>query len=138
MVLSGPAGSAKTATVRVLAKEMGIELVEYRNSDGDGGTSLFVQSEARLTRRARPDIESAASLSQPRDIGFVSILWNPHKDRSSRSVCSTRREGRKSGYRKIGISFSNFSTREEGRQRCKACQVQPFFNAPSYPAHAPS
>ena len=35
LVLTGPAGTAKTATVRVLAQELGFELLEWRNSIGD-------------------------------------------------------------------------------------------------------
>ena len=37
LVLSGPAGSAKTATLRVLSREMGIDIVEYKTSEGDSG-----------------------------------------------------------------------------------------------------
>ncbi|KAF8347458.1 Rad17 cell cycle checkpoint protein-domain-containing protein [Amanita rubescens] len=35
LVLTGPAGTAKTATVRVLARELGFEMLEWRNSIGD-------------------------------------------------------------------------------------------------------
>lgn len=32
LVMSGPTGAAKTATLRVLAKELDIDILEYRNS----------------------------------------------------------------------------------------------------------
>ena len=35
LVLTGPAGTAKTATVRVLARELGFEILEWRNGIGD-------------------------------------------------------------------------------------------------------
>lgn len=38
LVLTGPAGTGKTATIRVLAKELGVEIVEWRNSVSDGFT----------------------------------------------------------------------------------------------------
>jgi cell cycle checkpoint protein len=45
LVLTGPAGAGKTATINVLAKEMGVEILEWRNpssspggeDDGEGG-----------------------------------------------------------------------------------------------------
>lgn len=37
LILSGPAGSAKTATLRVLSREMDIDVVEYKTSEGDSG-----------------------------------------------------------------------------------------------------
>ncbi|KAK4690504.1 hypothetical protein P7C70_g9563, partial [Phenoliferia sp. Uapishka_3] len=37
LVMSGPSGAAKTATLRILAKEYGVEVVEYRN----GGNHSF-------------------------------------------------------------------------------------------------
>ena len=44
LALTGPAGSGKTATVKVLARELGFELIEWRNSMGDayGGASSFI------------------------------------------------------------------------------------------------
>ncbi|KAA1477918.1 Rad17-domain-containing protein [Dentipellis sp. KUC8613] len=36
LVLIGPAGSGKTATVRVLAREMGIDIIEWRNASSTG------------------------------------------------------------------------------------------------------
>ncbi|PPQ69263.1 hypothetical protein CVT24_000069 [Panaeolus cyanescens] len=74
LVLTGPSGTGKTSTVRVLAKEMGFEILEWRNSisenvtaanfdeniyDGETSTyptygpppeSLFIKFEAFLTR----------------------------------------------------------------------------------------
>ncbi|THH14857.1 hypothetical protein EW146_g5546 [Bondarzewia mesenterica] len=41
LVLTGPAGSAKTATIRVLARELGIEILEWRNSPNVPSSSEF-------------------------------------------------------------------------------------------------
>ncbi|KAG2142475.1 Rad17 cell cycle checkpoint protein-domain-containing protein [Suillus clintonianus] len=43
LVLTGPAGTAKTTTVRVLAREMGFEIVEWRNSMSERGPSAFIE-----------------------------------------------------------------------------------------------
>ncbi|BFZ62201.1 RFC checkpoint protein Rad17 [Saitoella coloradoensis] len=37
LILTGPAGAGKTATVEVLAKEIGFETLEWRNPTNDGG-----------------------------------------------------------------------------------------------------
>ncbi|GAO51700.1 Rad17-domain-containing protein [Saitoella complicata NRRL Y-17804] len=37
LILTGPAGTGKTATVEVLAKEIGFETLEWRNPTNDGG-----------------------------------------------------------------------------------------------------
>ncbi|KAG2064310.1 hypothetical protein BDR04DRAFT_1084552 [Suillus decipiens] len=42
LVLTGPAGTAKTTTLRVLAREMGFEIVEWRNSMSERGSSTFM------------------------------------------------------------------------------------------------
>lgn len=40
LVLTGPAGSAKTATVRVLSKEMDFDILEYKSGlEGGAGMS---------------------------------------------------------------------------------------------------
>ena len=39
MILSGGAGSGKTATIKVLSREMGIELLEYKTTEGNSGAS---------------------------------------------------------------------------------------------------
>ncbi|KAG1876283.1 Rad17 cell cycle checkpoint protein-domain-containing protein [Suillus subluteus] len=41
LVLTGPAGTAKTTTLRVLALEMGFEIVEWRNSMSERAPSAF-------------------------------------------------------------------------------------------------
>ncbi|KAF9644261.1 hypothetical protein BDM02DRAFT_3103228, partial [Thelephora ganbajun] len=41
LALTGPAGSGKTATVKVLARELGFELVEWRNSVADPYSGMF-------------------------------------------------------------------------------------------------
>ncbi|KAG1876848.1 Rad17 cell cycle checkpoint protein-domain-containing protein [Suillus tomentosus] len=42
LVLTGPAGTAKTTTLRMLAREMGFEIVEWRNSMSERGPSTLV------------------------------------------------------------------------------------------------
>ncbi|KAG2117372.1 Rad17 cell cycle checkpoint protein-domain-containing protein [Suillus discolor] len=42
LVLTGPAGTAKTTTLRVLAREMGFEIVEWRNSMSERGPSTLI------------------------------------------------------------------------------------------------
>ncbi|KAG8998506.1 Cell cycle checkpoint protein rad17 [Tulasnella sp. 427] len=44
LALTGPAGTGKTATVRVLAKELGVELVEWRNGMDDDFASEDYES----------------------------------------------------------------------------------------------
>ncbi|KAK7055293.1 Rad17-domain-containing protein [Favolaschia claudopus] len=41
LALTGPAGTAKTATMRVLAREMQCELLEWRNAMGESSSGLF-------------------------------------------------------------------------------------------------
>ncbi|KAJ7856757.1 Rad17 cell cycle checkpoint protein-domain-containing protein [Mycena olivaceomarginata] len=41
LALTGPAGTAKTATMRVLAREMDCELLEWRNAMGEASSSIF-------------------------------------------------------------------------------------------------
>lgn len=38
LALTGPAGTAKTTTIRVLAHEMGFEIIEWRNAMGESST----------------------------------------------------------------------------------------------------
>ncbi|XWW99792.1 hypothetical protein V2A60_007804 [Cordyceps javanica] len=47
LILKGAAGSGKTTTVRLLAKELGYELLEWRNPVGHAGTG-FVSSSAQF------------------------------------------------------------------------------------------
>lgn len=46
LVMSGPSGAAKTATLTMLAKEMGVSILEYRN----GGNLSFAHEEGECTR----------------------------------------------------------------------------------------
>lgn len=47
LILKGAAGAGKTTTVRLLAKEMGYELLEWRNPVGNAGTG-FVSASAQF------------------------------------------------------------------------------------------
>lgn len=47
LILKGAAGSGKTTTVRLLAKEMGCELLEWKNPVGNAGTG-FVSASAQF------------------------------------------------------------------------------------------
>ncbi|KAG1776322.1 Rad17 cell cycle checkpoint protein-domain-containing protein [Suillus placidus] len=48
LVLTGPAGTAKTTTLRVLAREMGFEIVEWRNSMSERGPITFIDDSSDL------------------------------------------------------------------------------------------
>ncbi|KAG6918805.1 hypothetical protein DXG01_011557 [Tephrocybe rancida] len=41
LALTGPAGTAKTTTVRVLAREMGFDIMEWKNAVGESNKSMF-------------------------------------------------------------------------------------------------
>lgn len=58
LVLTGPAGTAKTTTVRVLAREMGFEIVEWRNSMSERGLSTFIDSSKDLGDDSWMDTEA--------------------------------------------------------------------------------
>lgn len=47
LILKGAAGSGKTTTVRLLAKELGCEIIEWRNPTGNAGTG-FVSASAQF------------------------------------------------------------------------------------------
>jgi len=44
--MTGPAGTGKTSTIRVLAKEMGFEILEWRNGIGEVPSAPFVERQA--------------------------------------------------------------------------------------------
>jgi len=52
MILSGPAGSGKTATLRVLSREMDFDIVEYKTSEGNSGMSHHTATDLDLTQNA--------------------------------------------------------------------------------------
>ncbi|KAF8066926.1 Rad17 cell cycle checkpoint protein-domain-containing protein [Lyophyllum atratum] len=44
LALTGPAGTAKTTTVRVLAREMGFEIMEWKNAIAEGSSNAYDDS----------------------------------------------------------------------------------------------
>ncbi len=46
LALTGPAGTAKTTTVRILAREMDFEILEWRNAIGENSTYTSGMSRA--------------------------------------------------------------------------------------------
>nr|POF26218.1 cell cycle checkpoint protein rad17 [Quercus suber] len=69
LVLKGPAGTAKTITVQLLAKDLGIEVVEWRNPGGadagEGSLSVSGQFEEFVNRAGRSGgLQFASSTSQ--------------------------------------------------------------------------
>ena len=49
LVLTGPAGSAKTATLRVLAREMDFDVVEYKDNTNTTRFSTFSDEPSTCT-----------------------------------------------------------------------------------------
>ncbi|KAF5381671.1 hypothetical protein D9615_005567 [Tricholomella constricta] len=63
LALTGPAGTAKTTTIRVLAREMGFEIMEWRNAIGEGNLNdssrtFADQTDASRTWSYDPDAEA--------------------------------------------------------------------------------
>ncbi|KAG0704979.1 Rad17 cell cycle checkpoint protein-domain-containing protein [Suillus ampliporus] len=58
LVLTGPAGTAKTTTLRVLAREMGFEIVEWRNSMSERSPSNFIEDSKDLDNDSWMDTEA--------------------------------------------------------------------------------
>ena len=48
LALTGPTGSGKTATVKVLARELGFELIEWKNSMASPHRGLFLPLRPRI------------------------------------------------------------------------------------------
>ncbi|KAG6829943.1 hypothetical protein H0H92_002847 [Tricholoma furcatifolium] len=49
LALTGPAGTGKTSTVRVLAKEMGFDIMEWKNGIGESARSMFAPASSQLS-----------------------------------------------------------------------------------------
>jgi len=49
LALTGPAGSGKTATVKVLAGELGFELIEWKNPMADSYGGMFSLPDSPFT-----------------------------------------------------------------------------------------
>lgn len=48
LTMTGPAGTGKTSTLRVLAREMDFEIVEWKNSIGEASTSYSMSLSSHL------------------------------------------------------------------------------------------
>ncbi|KAI0764825.1 P-loop containing nucleoside triphosphate hydrolase protein [Fomes fomentarius] len=104
LVLTGPAGTAKTATVRVLSRELGFEIVEWRNTMDDHAPrtenswdhseheSLSDKFQAFLTRAAtcRPVLVAPAPTSQSSQ-----STQNSHVSQSTAVSTSGRQSSRR-------------------------------------------
>ncbi|KAJ7510273.1 Rad17 cell cycle checkpoint protein-domain-containing protein [Mycena galericulata] len=55
LALTGPAGTAKTATIRVLARELDFEILEWRNAMGEAAPSHFGVLDASSFRSTEDD-----------------------------------------------------------------------------------
>ncbi|KAF8842403.1 hypothetical protein BDN67DRAFT_899264 [Paxillus ammoniavirescens] len=58
LALTGPAGTAKTATLRVLARELNFEILEWRNSMSERGPSSFTDGEFGMNDEPRVETEA--------------------------------------------------------------------------------
>ncbi|GAA99872.1 uncharacterized protein L969DRAFT_91813 [Mixia osmundae IAM 14324] len=67
LVLSGPTGSGKTAVIRVLAKELGADLVEFKTGEEDGADSLSRALPSFLARVAQLPQLSFVSIDSPKE-----------------------------------------------------------------------
>lgn len=54
LALTGPAGTAKTSTLRVLSRELDFEILEWRNSMSERGPSAFANEEPRPDGKRDP------------------------------------------------------------------------------------
>ncbi|KAJ9631624.1 RFC checkpoint protein Rad17 [Taxawa tesnikishii (nom. ined.)] len=81
IVLRGPAGSGKTATVNLLAKEMGIEILEWKNPAGaDMSSDAFVSASAQFEEFiARSGKFTGLTMVTDRDTGGAAISAGPDR-----------------------------------------------------------
>lgn len=81
LVLKGAAGSGKTTTVRLLAKELGCELLEWRNPVGNAGTG-FVSTSAQFQEfLGRGGKFGALDLDSPSPTASTSTSTNADSDK---------------------------------------------------------
>ena len=107
LVLTGPAGTAKTATIRILSEELGFDILEWRNtmdeqfsrSDGDWNgveyEGLVDKFRTFLTRAStcRPIFPSQTSASHTRSTqGSRTSQVQASSSSSSRGASSSRRK----------------------------------------------
>jgi cell cycle checkpoint protein len=64
LTLTGPAGTGKTATVKVLAKELGFELIEWRNSTANLYGGVFSSLNSSLTYLIHNTLSDLDAISQ--------------------------------------------------------------------------
>ncbi|KAG8216677.1 Rad17-domain-containing protein [Butyriboletus roseoflavus] len=58
LALTGPAGTAKTSTLRVLSRELDFDILEWRNSMSERGPSAFTNGEPPLDEELNLDTET--------------------------------------------------------------------------------
>lgn len=81
LILSGPAGAGKTATLRVLSKELHFEIIEWKNTLDDVYTdaeydSLSQKFQAFMNRASGMTALSGSSKSSPRQVVLLEDLPN--------------------------------------------------------------
>ena len=92
LALTGPAGSGKTATVKVLARELGFELIEWKNSIADpyGGAFSFLDSPSANYNHSTPlDLDAVPQLDK-----FRAFLTRASTSRSVFGGSSSRSTAR--------------------------------------------
>ena len=92
LALTGPAGSGKTATVKVLAGELGFEIVEWKNSMADPYGGVFSSLDLPFTDFNHNTLLDMDAVSQPDK--FQAFLTRASTSRSVFGGSSSRSTAR--------------------------------------------